>query len=256
MSDGSDEIVLYGNAGWTSPYVFSSFVALREKGLPFTMKLVSLEKREHHRPAFRDPSITGRVPALRHGDFWLAESSAIDEYLEEAFPPPAWPRLYPAEPKARSRVRMVQALVRSDFAPVRAERSTAQLFLGEKPKPLSREAAESAGRLCRIAAGLLPGAGDHLSGHFSLADVDLSLMLMRLVNAGDPVPPHLAAWAQRIWERPSIRTWLANTRYTGPVSAGAAASSRSARPRRAAPARAGSRPATSRGARRRPAPKR
>jgi glutathione S-transferase len=252
----SGEIVLYGNEGWTSPYVFSAFVALREKGLPFTVKLVSLERQEHQRPEYRDPSVTGRVPALRHGDFWLAESSAIDEYLEEAFPPPRYPRLYPADPQARARVRMVQALVRSDFLPVRTERSTAQLFLGEKPRKLSRQARAAAERLCRIAAALLPGADDHVGGEFSLADADLSLMLMRLVNAGDPVPAHLASWAHRIWERPSVRTWLVNTRFGAPVSAGPAASSRSARPRRAAPARAAPPRASSRGARRTPARKR
>jgi glutathione S-transferase len=252
----SDEIVLYGNQGWTSPYVFSAFVALREKGLPFTMKLVSLEKQEHQRPEYRDPSVTGRVPALRHGDFWLAESSAIDEYLEEAFPPPRYPRLYPVDPQARARVRMVQALVRSDFMPVRTERSTAQLFLGEKPRKLSRPARDAAERLCRIAAALLPTAEAHLAGDFSLADADLSLMLMRLVNAGDPVPAHLAAWARRIWERPSIRTWLVNTRFGDQVTAPRAASSRSARPRRAAPARATPRRGASRGARRTPARKR
>jgi len=252
----SGEIVLYGNEGWTSPYVFSVFVALREKGLPFTMKLVSLESQEHHRPEYRDPSITGRVPALRHGDFWLAESSAIDEYLEDAFPPPQYPRLYPSEPRARARVRMVQALVRSDFMPVRAERTTSQMFLGEKPKALSRDARAAAERLYRIAAALIPDPNAHVAGQFTLADADLSLMLMRLVHAGDPVPSHLAAWAHRIWERPSIRTWLVNTRYGEAVTAGGAASSRSARPRRAAPARAGRRPAASRGARRKPARKR
>jgi glutathione S-transferase len=252
----SDEIVLYGNEGWTSPYVFSAFVALREKGLPFTMKLVSLEKQEHQRPEYRDPSITGRVPALRHGDFWLAESSAIDEYLEEAFAPPQYPRLYPADPRARARVRMVQALVRSDFQPVRSERSTSQMFLGEKPKALSREARAAAERLYRIAAALIPEADAYVAGQFSLADADLSLMLMRLVHAGDPVPSHLAAWARRIWERPSIRTWIVNTRFGQAVSAGGAASSRSARPRRAAPGRAARPPASSRGARRKPARKR
>jgi glutathione S-transferase len=252
----SDELVLYGNQGWTSPYVFSAFVALREKGLPFTVKLLSLEKQEHQRPAFRDPSITGRVPALRHGDFWLAESSAIAEYLEEAFPPPRFARLYPADPQARARVRMVQALVRSDFMPVRTERSTTQLFQGEKPKALTRAAQAAAERLCRIAAALLPSADAHLAGAFTIADADLSLMLMRLVNAGDPVPPHLEAWARRLWERPSIRSWRTNTRAGAAVSAGGAASSRSARPRRAAPARAARRPASSRGARRTPARRR
>jgi glutathione S-transferase len=251
----SDELVLYGNEGWTSPYVFSAFVVLREKGIPFTVNLVSLEKQEHQRPGYRDPSVTGRVPALRHGDFWLAESSAIDEYLEEAFPAPRYPRLYPADPQARARVRMVQALLRSDFMPVRAERSTAQLFKDEKPKRLSREGRAATERLLRIATALIPDAKAHVAGDFSPADADLSLMLMRLVNAGDPMPPHLAAWARRIWERPSIQTWLANTAWRGaPVSA--AASRRPARSRRAAPAPAARRPASSRGAGRRPARKR
>jgi glutathione S-transferase len=252
----ADDLVLHGSLLWTSPYVFSVFVALKEKGLPFRMELLDTEAGEHRRAPYEPASITGRIPTLRHGAFWLAESSAIDEYLEEAFPPPGFPRLYPAEPKARARVRMVQALVRSDFMPVRTERSTSQLFLGEKPRPLSKEARAAAERLCRVAAALLPDAQAHVAGSFTLADADLSLMLMRLVNAGDPVPPHLAAWAGRIWERPSIRTWLVNTAAGEAVRAGGAASSRSARPRRAAPARAGRPRASSRGARRTPARKR
>ena len=44
-------------------------------------------------PAYRDRSLTAKVPALEHDDFWLAESSAIAEYLEEAFPPPGHPAL-------------------------------------------------------------------------------------------------------------------------------------------------------------------
>jgi len=250
-----EKLILHGESNYESPYVFSAFVALKEKGLAFELRLHSLQSGEHRRGEYLERSLTGRVPALEHGEFWLSESSAIDEYLEEAFPPPRYPRLYPAEPKARARVRMVQALVRSDFLPVRAERSTSQLFLGEKPRPLSREARASAERLCRIAAALIPDARAHVAGQFTLADADLSLMLMRLVNAGDPVPAHLAAWARRIWERPSIRTWLANTRY-GDAGGGAAASARPARPRRKAPPKARGARKPSRPASRKPARKR
>src|SRR5512140_3137764 len=139
-----EPLVLHINKDWSSPYAFSAFVTLTEKRLPFRTELVDLPAGEHRRQPYEASSITGRIPSLRHGDFWLAESSAIDEYLEEAFPPPAYPRLYPADPKARARVRMVQALVRSDFLPVRDERCTSQLFLGVKPKPLSREARAAA----------------------------------------------------------------------------------------------------------------
>lgn len=211
----TDTLVLYGNAGWTSPYVFSAFVTLKEKGLPFEVVLVDLAAREHHRPEYRDPSVTGRVPALRHGDFWLAESSAIDEYLEEAFPPPAWPRLYPADPRARARARMVQALVRSDFMPVRAERPTSTLFEGAGVKPLSAEGAAAAERLVRIAGALVTDPSGFVAGQFSPADADLALMLMRLVANGDPVPAPLAAYARAVFARPSVKAWLANTRWRG-----------------------------------------
>src|SRR4051812_33744924 len=118
----SDELLLYGNTLWTSPYVFSAFVTLKEKALPFRMELLDLEKGEHQRAPYEASSFTGRVPALRHGDVWIPESSAIDEYLEEVFPPPAHARLYPEDPRARARVRMVQAFVRSDLVPLREER--------------------------------------------------------------------------------------------------------------------------------------
>jgi len=210
-----DTLTLFGNAGWTSPYVFSAFVTLKEKGLPFELTLVDLATKEHHRPAYRDPSITGRVPALRHGDFWLAESSAIDEYLEEAFPPPAYPRLYPADPRARARVRMVQALVRSDFTPIRVERSTSTLFSGEAASPLSPEATDAAARLVRIAGALVPDPAGFVAAHFTPADADLAMILMRLVANGDPVPAPLAAYARAIFARPSVKAWLVNTRWKG-----------------------------------------
>src|SRR5512147_2342483 len=103
----ADEIVLYGNKDVSSPYVFSAFVTLTEKQVPFRFELLDLGAGEHRRQPYEAQSITGRVPALRHGDFWLAESSAIDEYVDEAFAPPAYPRLYPEDARERARVRMV-----------------------------------------------------------------------------------------------------------------------------------------------------
>jgi glutathione S-transferase len=54
-----------------------------------------------------------------------------------------------------------------------------------------------------------PGA-DYLFGtSFSIADADLGLMLQRLAANGDELPPHLEAYANRVWTRPSIADWLA-----------------------------------------------
>jgi glutathione S-transferase len=207
-----DPVVLHGNDLFTSPYVFSVFVTLEEKGVPYRLELLSLERKEHARPEYAGSSITGKVPALRHGDFWVAESSAIDEYVDEAFPPPAFPRLYPEDPRERARVRMVQAFLRTDLGPLRQERPTSTFFLGEPVKPLGPEARASADRLVAFAQAILGSAPRFVASRFSPADADLALMLQRLLANGDPVPAALAEWTRGIWARPSIRKWCANTR--------------------------------------------
>lgn len=209
----SDDLVLYGNDQYTSPYVFSAFVTLTEKRVPFRLEVLSLERKEHHRPEYAGPSYTGKVPALRHGDFWLAESSAIDEYVDEAFPPPTHPRLYPEDPRARAKVRMVQAFLRSDLGPLRAARPTSSLFLGEAVAPLPADAKAAAQKLFGLAERVVPAGASFVADAFSPADADLALMLQRLVGNGDPCPERLAAYARGIFARPSVRAWLGKTRW-------------------------------------------
>jgi len=204
-------LVLHGETNFESPYVFSCYVALREKGLPFELRTMSLQAGEHRRGDYASRSLTGRVPSLQHGDFWLAESSAIDEYLEEAFPPPRHPRLYPEDARQRARARQIQAWVRSDLMPIREERPTSSVFSKAPVKPLSEAARAAAGRLLAAADALVPADG-HLFGAFGIADADLAMMLMRLVANGDAVPAQVKAYAERVWARPSIRDWLARKR--------------------------------------------
>jgi glutathione S-transferase len=208
-----DDLVLYGNHTFSSPYVFSAFVTLKEKGVPFRLEVLDLEKREHDRPAYAQPSFTGRVPALRHGDYWIAESSAIDEYVDEAFGPPAHPRLYPEDPGARGKVRMIQAFLRSDLLALREERPTSTFFEGKEPKPLTAAGKAAAERLVSIAERFLPEGASFVAGRFTPADPDLALMLQRLAANGDPCPPRLAQYAKAIFARPSVREWLGKTRW-------------------------------------------
>jgi glutathione S-transferase len=204
-----DPLILYGEKNFSSPYVYSCLVALREKGVPFELRLLSLQDGDHQRGEYPDRSLTGRVPALQHGDFWLAESSAIDEYLEELFPPPGHPRLYPADPRQRARARQVQAWLRSDLVPIREERPTSSLFLGEPVKPLTVKGLSAADRLVKVVEQLLPVDGPWLFGAaFSIADADLALMVQRLARNGDPVPPRVRAWADAVWSRPSVQEFV------------------------------------------------
>jgi len=196
---------LYVDSRYLSPYAMSAFVALREKALPFEVVTIDLAAGAHHERGFAQASITQRVPALIDGDFALSESSAIDEYLDEVYPGTP---LYPSEPKARARARQVQAWLRSDLMPIRQERSTEVLFYGRLDRPLSADAQAAAARLFAAAGELLGTDREQLFDRWSIADVDLALMLNRLALNGDAVPARLAAYAKRQWERPSVQLWV------------------------------------------------
>ena len=201
----SEDILLYVDAQFLSPYAMSAFVALREKGLSFELVPVDLAAQANLDPGYATKSITRRVPTLVHGDFSLSESSAIDEYIDEVFP--GLP-LYPSDLKQRARARQVQAWLRSDLMPIRKERSTEVVFCRSSELALSAEASAAADKLYFAANELLAGGADNLFGEWSIADTDLALMLNRLVLNGDPVPEKLAAYATTQWRRPSVQAWV------------------------------------------------
>ena len=196
---------LYVDSLFTSPYAMSVFVTLREKGLAFDTVALDLEAAQNHTADFAQLSLTQRVPTLVDADFALSESSAITEYLEEAYPKTP---VYPADPKQRARARQVQAWLRSDLLPIRQERSTMVVFYGQKMPPLTPVAEGAAAKLISAAQALLVGNPAYLFGEWSIADLDLAVMLNRLVLNGDSVPAELVAYAQRQWERPSVQAWL------------------------------------------------
>lgn len=206
-------ITLYGNRPVTSPYVMAVYVALKEKGLPFEFKQIDLDRGEQHGKDYVARSLTNRVPTLFCDGQHLSESSAITEYLDERFAPPDYAAIYPRDLLLRARVRMVQALIRSDFMPIRVERSTDTFFQNVPARPLSVEGEQSKTRLERIALALVGDGRETIANEFSIADVDLSTMLMRLIANRDPMDAVLLTYARRIWQRPSVRSWLALTAY-------------------------------------------
>lgn len=196
---------LYVDAQFTSPYAMSVFVTLREKGLPFEVRTLDLDAQENQSESYAGLSLTRRVPTLQHGDFALSESSAITEYLDEVFPQSP---VYPQAAEQRARARQVQAWLRSDLLPIRQERSTLVVFYGVQYATLSPAGELAARKLLDAAQLLLAGGGEYLFDQWSIADVDLAVMLNRLVLNGDPVPAPLVAYAQRVWQRPSVQAWI------------------------------------------------
>ncbi|WON76500.1 glutathione transferase [Serratia sp. UGAL515B_01] len=199
------DTVLYTDANFYSPYAMSAFVTLVEKGIPFTIKPVNLSQGENQGQDYGFLSLTRRVPTLVIDNFQLSESSAIDEYLEEIY---LTHPVYPRDVKQRAKAREIQAWLRSDLLPLRAERPTEVIFNAGKFAPLSAAAEQATKTLIAAAESLLSHGREHLFGTWSIADTDLALMLNRLVMHGDDVPEALRHYAQKQWLRPSVQAWL------------------------------------------------
>ena len=200
---------LFVDANFASPYALVAFVGLIEKGLEFEIEPLDLAAHANHDPEFAETSITHRIPTLIHEGFALSESSAICEYIDETFP---GTRLYPADSRDRARARQIQAWVRSDLMPIRDERPTFVVFGGARRPALSAQAGDAAAKLFAAALTLLKRRGENLFGAWSIADVDLAMMLQRLVAHGDAVPKQLADYATHQWCRPSVQEWVRKRR--------------------------------------------
>ena len=204
-------ITLWSDSSFCSPSAMSVYVALTEKGVPFTLKRVDLSQNQQFASDYRALSLTCRVPTLQVDEFVLSESSAIAEYLEERFPAPEFERLYPRDREKRARAREVQAWLRSDFMPIRQERPTEVLFAGERFPPLTPAATQAVEKLIAASLRLLPDNQQNLFGEWSVADTDLALMLNRLALHGDALPDKLREYAEFQWQRASVQLWLAES---------------------------------------------
>jgi glutathione S-transferase len=207
-----DALVLHAETMWASPYVFSSWVALHEKGLRFDVREVALVDLENRSAAYRGQTLTAKVPALEHGDFCVAESSAIAEYLEDTFPAPAYPPVLPVHARDRARARQLMAWLRSDLGALRNERPTVTMFFHPASVPLTPAGEAAAAELVRVAEHLVTREDAGLFGAWSLPDAELAFMLHRLILNRHAVPPRVRTWAEREWQRPSAQTFVRHPR--------------------------------------------
>jgi glutathione S-transferase len=206
------DLTLWVDGFFISPYAFSSFVALEEKGLPYELQEVAMHRAETRAPDYARRSLTARVPMLRHQDFFLSESSAIAEYVEDAFP--GTPRILPEDIRQRARARQVMAWIRSDLMPIREERSTETIFYAPATEPLSPRAQQAAAKLLTAVDALLAPGATSLFGGFSIADADLTVMLQRLGKSGYPLGDKVRRFVDAVWSRPSVQKWVDRKRPT------------------------------------------
>jgi glutathione S-transferase len=96
---GSEKPVVWGTK--VSPYVRKVMVAMEAKGISYTLKEILpsklLKQLNQEVPLeFAQASPLGKIPAYQEGNFTLADSSVIIEYLEKAHPEHP---LLPKQPK-------------------------------------------------------------------------------------------------------------------------------------------------------------
>ena len=86
-------MILFGST--MSPFVRKAVAFATEKGVSFELRPRAINDPD---PEFREASPFRKMPALRDGDYCLADSSAICHYIEAKH---LSPQLIPAEAKAR-----------------------------------------------------------------------------------------------------------------------------------------------------------
>jgi len=205
--------VLHVEAFWASPWVCATYATLREKCIPFTTATSMVRKGAGAIDTLLERTLTGMAPVLQHGNLWLAESSAIVEYLEEMFPEP---RMLPAAPHDRARARQLMAWLRSDasYLALTRDRPSEHIFYPPPQRtPLSEAGQRFADRLITVITRLgADPSGALFGGRFGVVDVDLAFALMRLVTGDVPVPDPIAAYARAVWSRPLVRDFVEHQR--------------------------------------------
>jgi glutathione S-transferase len=197
-------ITLYYGSG--SPFAWRAQLALEHKALPYELKVLSFSAGDTRKPEFVALNPRHRVPVLVDDDFVLYESSAIVEYLDEAYPGRGAP-LFPGDARTRAIIRRTIREVDEDFDAA-LDPLTTQAF-SKKPEERDPKAIADARKAVVDELALLSRGmrGDYLAGPLSAADYALytlvaflsrSQMKLPDLDADGMLTPELARWKARI----------------------------------------------------------
>lgn len=178
-------------------------IAALEKGLEVELVMVPFEMATLYQP--KHPEVLRinpkrQVPVLIDGDLELFDSTQIFEYFETLKPEPA---LWPAEPKARARARLLEH--KSDevyFPPI-----VRLMGLQNTPDDPAAIEARAASAAFYDEMERTLGAGPWLGGSYSYADIAFYMAQLFGARMGAPMDathPRLLAWRERMSARPAV----------------------------------------------------
>ena len=188
-------------------------IAAIEKGIPYEIvQVIPLTP-----PAgWQDVSPLGLIPIIQDDDFTLADSTAICQYLDRAYPGAT--SLYPGDARQFARVLWLEEFVDSGLAPhvlrgLLMQRVFAPKFLGKAPDEALIQTSLTQMIPARFAYLEQALRGEwFVANAFSMADIAVASILMNFHFAGEVVDagryPKLARFLDRALARPSFRQAL------------------------------------------------
>ena len=197
-------MIIYG--ALLSPFVRKVCVAAHEKGIAYEM---SLKRPWIETPGFAEASPFGKIPAIRDGDYTLADSSAICAYLDAKHPAPA---LLPADPQARGRAVWFDEFADTMLFPAGGKilfnRLVGPKFMGVPgDEALAQQGEAELLPLYAYLETVAPATGWLAGADFTLGDIAVASIIRSLMYV-DAQPtadmyPALAAWYKRVCARPA-----------------------------------------------------
>ncbi|MGH7781667.1 MAG: glutathione S-transferase family protein [Candidatus Binataceae bacterium] len=193
-----------------SPFARKVRVAMAEKKISCQKISLDLAKGENRTTQYLRLNPHGRVPTLVVDSIPIYESTAIIEYLDEAYPERA---LLPKSLVERARVRMIEETIDGSFIP--ALRTVLfNVFRLPEPERNKRAAVEARRQIAWHNEWLdneLAGREFLVNGGLSIADIAglCALEFQRRLEIGiDPRHRDLVTWHDRMKSRPSAKALL------------------------------------------------
>lgn len=189
-----------------SSYAQKVKIALREKGVAFTVETPAALGSGTAGGEFAEASPRNEVPTLIDGDARIFDSTIILEYLEDKFPSPP---LLPRDPVARAGARMIEDVCDTLYEAVNWGLSEIRWFKraeGEQAEKMKAAATRQTAELQQWLTGKL-GENPWFNGEtFGWADLSVAPYLNRsfVYGLGTPAGSPLARWRDRLRERASV----------------------------------------------------
>ncbi len=197
-------LLLHGSAA--STFTRSARLALAEKGVPYELVPANLRAAE-----YAELHPWRKMPVLEHDGFRVYEAAAVMRYVDEAF---AGPALQPADPRERARMTQWMSAINDYVAPAAVRGVLIPRFvLAPRGLPVDDAKVHASAEKAKAALAVFDAALTHtvwLAGDRpTLAD----WLLAPIVASGAGLTgadrytddlPHLAAWFDRVNQRPSF----------------------------------------------------